>query len=262
MKDVILAIEAHPDDIEFMAGGTIDQFCTEGKEVYYLITTNGQRGSLNPNADPQEIISTREMEARAAAQTLGVKDVIFLGYEDGFLDRIPLLELREKYIYYIRKLKPRIVMTFDPWNPYESHSDHRKTALAAFESCYFCHYPLFHKDQNLPKHFVAEVWLYRSPSPNTWIPLKSLRPKVKAILKHASQVEMLKEEISGQLQAANVDTSLLEQIDNKTLIDLFIRRMAEDTGKIANYKFAEAFKVLELGYATEVRKILESMSTQ
>ncbi|HUY00209.1 MAG TPA: PIG-L family deacetylase, partial [Candidatus Deferrimicrobium sp.] len=192
--------------------------------------------------------------------SLGVKDVIFLGYEDGFLDRTTLLELREKYIYYIRKLKPRIVMTFDPWNPYESHSDHRKTALAAFESCYFCHYPLFHKEQNLSKHFVAEVWLYRSPSPNTWVPLKSLRPKVKAILKHASQVEMLKEEVFGQLQAANVDTSLLEQMDNKTLIDLFIRRMAEEAGKNSNYKFAETFKVLKLGYAADIKKILDSMS--
>jgi len=51
-------------------------------------------------------------------------------------------------------------------------------------------------------------------------------------------------------------------IDNKTLIDLFIRRMLEEAGQKAKYKFAEAFKVLKLGYTEDVRKILESMSNK
>jgi LmbE family N-acetylglucosaminyl deacetylase len=261
MKEVVLVIGAHPDDIEFYAGGTIAQFHEAGKEVFYLITTNGQRGTLDPNANSQEIIKTREKETREAAAILGVKEVIFLGYEDGFLDRIPHLELREKYIYYIRKLKPRIVMTFDPWNPYEPHSDHRKTALAAFESCYFAHYPLFHPDQNLPKHFVGEIWLFRTPKPNTWMPLQltRLRTKVKALLKHATQMEMLKEETLEQLKAASVDISSLEHVDTKTIVDIFVRTLAAEAGNAAGHKFAEAFNVLKLGYTEEIKKMLGSL---
>jgi len=114
--------------------------------VYFIITTDGQRGSLDLKTNPQELIKIRENEAKNAAKVLGVKEVFFLGYEDGFLDNISHLELREKYINFIRKLKPKIVLTFDPWYPYEPHSDHRKTAMAAFESCYFSHYPLFHPE--------------------------------------------------------------------------------------------------------------------
>jgi len=261
MKDVVLAIGAHPDDIEFFTGGTIAQFCESGKEVFYVITTDGQRGTLDPAANPQDIIKTREKETRDAAESLGVKEVFFLGYEDGFLDQIPHLELREKYIYYIRKLKPHIVMTFDPWNPYEPHSDHRKTAMAAFESCYFSHYPLFHPDQNLSKHFVGELWLFRTPQPNTWIPLqlKGLRTKVKALLKHATQMDMLKEETIEQIKAASIDISVIEHVDTKTLIDIFVRRMAEDAGKSGGHKFAEAFNVLKLGYAEDIKKGISSL---
>ncbi len=260
MKEVVLAIGAHPDDIEFFAGGTIAQFNEEGKTVFCLIITNGQRGTLDPNANSQEIIKVRQKETRDAAAVLGVKEVFCLGYEDGFLDLTPHLELRERCIYYIRKLKPHIVMTFDPWNPYEPHSDHRKTALAAFESCYFAHYPLFHPDQNLSKHFVGELWLFRTPKPNTWVPLQSkgLRIKVKALLKHATQMDMLKEETFEQLKATFIDISSVEHVDTKTIVDIFVRRIAEDAGKLGGHKFAEAFNVLKLGYAEDIKKVLRS----
>ena len=261
MTNTVLAIGAHPDDICFMAGGTLFQFYEEGADIYFLITTNGQRGSLIPNTDPQDIIKTREKEARAAAEVIGVKDVFILGYEDGFLDRTPHLELREKYIYHIRKLKPNIVMTFDPWNPYEPHSDHRKTALAAYESCYFCHYPLFHPEFNLPKHFVSEIWLFRSPNPDKWIPLtnKILRKKVRALLKHKSQMHMLVQEVLEQLQAESVDTTIIEQLGIKTLVDIFVRSAAEEAGKAGGHNLAEAFKVRKIGYAENVKKVLQSI---
>ncbi len=259
MKDVILAIGAHPDDIDFFAGGTIAKFCKEGMEAYFIITTNGQRGSLDSNADPKEIIWIREMEAREAAEVLGVREVFFLGYEDGFLDKIPHLELREHFIKYIRKLKPKIVMTFDPWCPYEPHGDHRKVALAAFESCYFAHYPLFHPES--PPHFVSELWLFRSLTPNHWVQLKNVRVKVKALMKHASQVKMLRQEILEQLKVASVDTTILEQIDLKTTLDVFIKKMAQQWGKEKEYELAEAFKVSKLGYYEEIKEFLESVKT-
>ncbi|MHA1266634.1 MAG: PIG-L deacetylase family protein [Candidatus Helarchaeota archaeon] len=262
MSDVVLAISAHPDDIEFLAGGTLVQFQQQGMEIYYLITTNGQRGSLEPGADPQTIIETRRQEAQAAGKIIGVKEIFNLGYEDGFLDQVPHLELRKHYIYHIRKLRPRIVMTFDPWNPYEPHSDHRKTALAAYESCYFCHYPLFHPEFGLPKHFVSEIWLFRTHTPNKWVPLtaKELRIKIKALLQHKSQMHMLVQEIREQLQAEQIDTTLLEQMGIQTLVDIFVRNIANETGKSQGYRFAESFLVRKIGYAEDVKKVLKSLS--
>jgi LmbE family N-acetylglucosaminyl deacetylase len=222
MKDVILAIGAHPDDIDFFAGGTITKFCKEGMEAYFIITTNGQRGSLDSNADPKEIIRIREMEAREAAEVLGVREVFFLGYEDGFLD-------------------------------------HRKVALAAFESCYFAHYPLFHPES--PPYFVSELWLFRSPTPNHWVQLKNVRVKVKALMKHASQMKMLRQEILEQLKAASVDTTILEQIDLKTIVDVFVKKMAQQWGKEKKFELAEAFKVSKLGYYEEIKEFLESVKT-
>ncbi len=262
MTDTILAISAHPDDIEFMAGGALLQFSEKGADVYYVITTNGCRGSLDPDGNSQEIINTRKKEAKAAAEVLGIKKVFFLDYEDGFLARTPLLELREKYIYHIRKLKPNIVITFDPSNIYEPHSDHRHVSKAAYESCYFCHYPLFHPEFNLPKHFVSEIWLFRSPTPDKWVPLTSkiLRKKVKALLKHESQMEMLVQEVMEQLQAdGEVDTTIIEQMDIKSLVDIFVRSAAEQAGKKAGYPFSEAFKVRKIGYAEDIKKLLSSL---
>ena len=78
-----LFIGPHPDDIEFGCGGLISKMRDKGAHISFLIVTDGAAGSKDPNANPKEIMETREKEARLSAKFLGVSEIEFLRYEDG-----------------------------------------------------------------------------------------------------------------------------------------------------------------------------------
>ena len=158
---VILILVAHADDTEFLAGGTIAKFASQGWEIYEVITTDNRRGSYE--LDSETLIKQSEEEAKKASELLGKKDVIFLRYPDGMLSDYPLNELREKFIRLIRKYKPKIVFTFDPWAPFEPHPDHRMVAMAAVEAVSFAQNPKFHPEhleEGLETHQVAECYYF------------------------------------------------------------------------------------------------------
>ena len=75
----VLVVVAHPDDPEFLAGGTIAQLAKEGREVAYVIVTNGNKGSGDRNVTSEALVPVREREQRRAADVLGVARVEFLG---------------------------------------------------------------------------------------------------------------------------------------------------------------------------------------
>src|SRR5262249_52335666 len=108
----VLGIFAHPDDPEFMLGGTVARWAGEGAYVTYCIVTNGAAGSNDPNQDLAELVKIREAEQRAACAVLGVQEVLFLGYPDGTLQ--PTLHLRRDLTRLIRRLKPDRVVIGDP----------------------------------------------------------------------------------------------------------------------------------------------------
>ena len=81
----LMAIMAHPDDIDFSSAGSIARWCAEGWTVYYVLATSGDKGT-HENHTRQELAAMREQEQRDAAAVLGVKDVFFLGYPDGFVE--------------------------------------------------------------------------------------------------------------------------------------------------------------------------------
>ena len=80
-----MVIVAHPDDAEFMCGGTVAKWCAQGWTVYYVLATSGDKGTHDSSFSGQQLAATREQEQRDACKALGVKDVIFLGMPDGFL---------------------------------------------------------------------------------------------------------------------------------------------------------------------------------
>lgn len=128
-----LVVCAHPDDGEFGAGGTMARWAAEGKEVVLCLVSNGAMGSNNPDVDRDELIAMRAREQRAAAAAAGLKDVVFLGYEDGYLEDSH--EIRRDIIREIRRFKPDVVVGPDPamfhmQQRYLNHPDHRATGLA------------------------------------------------------------------------------------------------------------------------------------
>ena len=81
----VLVVAAHPDDAEFGCGGTVAKWVRQGATAYYLICTNGDKGSDDFGVDPVELAALREREQRAAAEVIGVSTVVFLPRRDGEL---------------------------------------------------------------------------------------------------------------------------------------------------------------------------------
>jgi LmbE family N-acetylglucosaminyl deacetylase len=129
----VLVVQAHPDDAEHLCGGTIARLIAEGKEVFYLMVTRGDKGSEDPDMTPERLASIREQEQRQAAETLGIKLVTFLeGYFDGEVE--PTIQLRREIALAVRQIKPDAVLTFDPWKKNEAHPDHRAVGICTVDA--------------------------------------------------------------------------------------------------------------------------------
>ena len=88
-KTDILVVTAHPDDAEFGVAGTVALWTAEGKQVVYVVCTNGDKGTSDRSINPEDLVKTRQGEQKAAAKILGVREVVFLGYSDQGLEDTP-----------------------------------------------------------------------------------------------------------------------------------------------------------------------------
>jgi len=136
-KKKILIVTAHPDDETFGMGGTIAKYQAEGKEISVICATKGEVGEADADllAQYPSMAALRVAEMRCAMQVLGVKDFHFLGYRDSGMPgtqdndhpqafiQIPLEKVGMDIAYFLRKLKPEIVLTSDPAGGY-GHPDH------------------------------------------------------------------------------------------------------------------------------------------
>ena len=189
VKEKVLVIAAHPDDVDFGCNGTMALW-SEDKEIYYVICTSGDKGD-DTGKSKKEIIETREKEQRDAAKVIGVKDVIFLREPDGELENTK--ELRAKFVEVIRKMKPDVLFTFDPANNkfdsvFKYHPDHRAIAIGVYDSIYPAignehFFPELMKN-GLKPYEIKELYFYGSDHPNTWIDVSSVNTTVFARLLH------------------------------------------------------------------------------
>ena len=129
-----LVIFAHPDDAEFMCGGTVAAWVREGIEVHYCVVTDGSAGSNDPAMSREAMVPIREAEQRAAAQVLGVASVTFLGFRDGELE--VSLETRRAVTRVVRTVRPDVIVAPDPsrlWSGsgYINHWDHKQAGTLA-----------------------------------------------------------------------------------------------------------------------------------
>ena len=105
---------AHPDDPEFFCGATLARWIENGHKVVYCLFTRGDKGGNEDLMDPVSISNHRVAEQRLAADVLGVGEVHFLNYPDGYLEAN--LESRKAAVREIRSVKPEVVVTCDPGN--------------------------------------------------------------------------------------------------------------------------------------------------
>ena len=182
----------------FGAGPTIAHLTAAGARVDYVVTTDGSKGTEDPNVTPEELASTRMAEQRAAADLLGVTDIAHLGYPDGYLQ--PTLELRRDITRQIRRFRPDLVITQNPQrrldhNPFIGHPDHLATGEATLASVYpaardHLNFPELWTEEKLAPWKVRQVLLTGVEEPNLWIDVAdTFELGLRSILAHVSQVD-------------------------------------------------------------------------
>jgi LmbE family N-acetylglucosaminyl deacetylase len=195
MAETALVIAAHPNDGEFGAAGYCIQLAAKGWDVYFLIATNGAKGTEDRNMPRERLIALRREEQREACRRLGVKDVFFLDHEDSELTYTRAL--LEEVVRYIRMLKPYAVLTHDPHDiiirdSFINHPDHRSLGTAALDAVYptardHLNFPE-HMAEGLEPHKVREVLLWNTNHPNLDVDVApQLDQKIFALSAHVSQ---------------------------------------------------------------------------
>jgi LmbE family N-acetylglucosaminyl deacetylase len=189
-----MVLFAHPDDGEYMCGGTVALWALEGAEVHYVVVTDGSAGSNEPGTTRREVAAIREREQRAAAELLGVTSLTFLGFRDGELD--VTLETRRAVAREVRRIRPEVLIAPDPsrlWSSrgYINHSDHRaagQLALCAVmpDAPTRLQFPEL-LGEGFDPYEVPNLWL-ASEEPDTYVDItKTIDLKVQALARHASQ---------------------------------------------------------------------------
>ncbi len=187
-----LAIGAHPDDVEFGAGGTLAKWAAAGCVVHHLVCTDGSKGTWNPDADIGALVATRQDEQRAAARRIaGGADsgtVTFLGRVDGELDTSPATVGAVARV--IRTVRPQVVLGHDPWKRYRLHPDHRAAGFLACDAIVAARDPHFFREHGLAHHRPEALLLWEADAPDHVEDVTaSLAAKLDALLAHESQFE-------------------------------------------------------------------------
>jgi LmbE family N-acetylglucosaminyl deacetylase len=182
----VLAIGAHPDDVEFGCGATLAKWSAAGSEVWLFVLTDGSKGSWDPNADPAELANLRVNEQVAAARVLGAAKVLHAGFVDGELYNGR--GEREGVVGVIRRARPSVIVTHDPWKRYRLHPDHRAAGFIVLDSIVAARDPHFFVKANVEPHRPEEVLLFEADEVDHYESVDDTAgKKVDALLAHRSQ---------------------------------------------------------------------------
>ncbi len=221
----VLVVTPHPDDAEIWCGGTIASWVKRGADVYYLLCTNGSRGTEDPDITPQKLAETREQEQLNAASVLGVKDVVMLHRNDGELE--DTTDFRRDIVQQIRKVRPDVVLSTEPYRfDLSWHRDHRITGQVALDAVFpyardHLHFGELWSDQGLEPHKTGTMLFWGTERADTFVDITEvIDTKIKSVMSHISQM-------SGRTEPE--------------ISELLVSR-AEEVGKNNNNILSEGFR--------------------
>lgn len=191
-----MVIMAHPDDIEFSCAGTVAKWVKGGAEVVYVLCTSGDVGIDKPGMTKEQAAQIREAEQDAAAEVVGVKNVVYLRHPDGMLENT--MALRKELVREIRRFKPEVVITGDPTKLFTpqggiNHPDHRAAGGAAVDAIFpaVSQPNLFEEleAEGITPHRVRKVYVTFRGDGDTFVDIsQTIDLKLEALKKHVSQL--------------------------------------------------------------------------
>jgi LmbE family N-acetylglucosaminyl deacetylase len=228
-----LAVAAHPDDVEFGCGATLAKWAAAGCEIHHLVCTDGSKGSWDPDEDVARLVAVRQDEQRAASRALGGKgEVVFLGWPDGELEAG--LRQRWEVAYWIRALRPDVVLGHDPWRRYRLHPDHRHAGFLVTDGIVAARDPHFFPEQGEAPHRPDRLLLWEADEPDHVEDATGfIDAKLAPLLEHRSQFR---------------STMHIDDPSATAEVDAFRTRMLErlaEHGALAGLAHGEAFKRID-----------------
>ena len=223
-----LVVVPHPDDAEGWCGGTVARWTSESADVFYVLCTDGGKGSSNPETVPEELAAIREREQMAAASVLGVKDVVLLRHPDGELE--DTAGYRKELVRAIRRFKPDILLCPEPYKLSSYwHRDHRIAGQVAADAAFpyardHLHFQELLTEEGLETHKTGMVLFWNPDLPDVHMDIKStIDLKTRALSCHESQIS----------QRANRDVAES------------VRERARNAAEGTDLEYAEAYRKVE-----------------
>ena len=193
VPDRAMVIFAHPDDAEIGSGGVIARWAAAGCEVTYVLCTNGSAGTADRSLTPEELVDRRAAEQRAAADFMGVKNLVMLPHPDGGLE--DTREFRGDIVRAIRTYRPHTVFAHDPYRFRGfQHRDHRAVGIVTTDAVYpfardHLHFPEHIVREGLEPHKVRELWYWGADEPDVIVDVStSIDKQIAALVRHESQM--------------------------------------------------------------------------
>jgi N-acetylglucosamine malate deacetylase 1 len=230
----IMAIGAHPDDLEVLCAGTLARYIMSGHAVVMCVATDGTAG--HRIIPPTELMHIREREARAAAALLGA-EFIWMGLPD---ERVfDNAETRLAFVESIRTARPDVIITHDPS---DYHPDHRSVSRLVFDASFVASLPNI--ATRLPAHDRVPMLYYMDTlagkgfQPGEYVDISAvMTTKQQMLACHASQLTWLKDH------------------DNIDVLD-FVDVVARFRGIQCGVSYAEAFRAEDIWPRTVPRRVL------
>jgi LmbE family N-acetylglucosaminyl deacetylase len=228
----VLAIGAHPDDVEFGCGATLAAWSAAGAVVDLCVLTDGSKGTWDASADLVDLVATRKREQRDAADALGIADVHFLDLVDGELESGR--EERARVCELIRGVRPDVVVGHDPWKRYRLHPDHVHAGRLVVDGIVAARDPHFFPERGTP-HRPTSLLLFEADVVDHVEDVEAtLRQKIAALLCHRSQWR----------STMAIDAGSAEEASQLSAFEERIRSEASAAGAAAGVRAGEAFKLL------------------
>jgi LmbE family N-acetylglucosaminyl deacetylase len=216
----VLAVGAHPDDLEIQCGGTLARFVKRGTVVCMAIATNGSAGHML--IAPKKLARIRRQEAEMSATKIGAT-FFWLGYDDELINND--IETRLAFVELIRQAKPDLIITHDP---HDYHPDHRVVSRLVFDASFLSSLPNI-KTKSVPHHGVQPLIYFDTFGgvgfqPSEYVDISdAFEIKREMLACHASQVKWMKDH---------------DQLDVLEMIEIHGR----ERGLQCGVKFAEVFR--------------------